>query len=330
MAYLINTDSEEHIYLNAHHLFGRLAYSVNTVLGQPEVSRIHAVIEWSNDVWKLRDFGKNGTWINQHKVDKGRAHSLSKGDILNFGTVDSNRYVVADLSQPQDTLVAVEDIGQLNADVIQLNNYNLLPNSDAPECALFLKFPDTTWCLETIGDSKPPVLLKENDLVNFSGRRWQLKLNRAEAETREVGGGVLSLDNIEFIFNLSMDEERTTLSLQTPNGTINLDARIHHYLTLNLARYKAESMNYDQDETEKGWVYTEQLAKDLGLTETYINIQIHRARKQFANALNARVNSEHFIQRRSGKIRLGAPTFKVYKGNKLECALSGNATSNLN
>ncbi|XOV80990.1 MAG: FHA domain-containing protein [Aestuariibacter sp.] len=327
MAYIIESGKDLPIYLNAHHLFGRLAYSVNTVISQPEVSRIHAVIEWVDSDWQLTDYGKNGTWLNQKQLEKDKPQIIKQGDIIHFGSMQANEYVVASNAPPQDILVAIDTSGQTQADVIPLNAYNLLPDSENPECALFLAYPNASWCVESLIDTTiPPSILRDKDLISFASQRWQLKLNRGEEQTRQIRRDAWSLDDVEFTFNLSMDEEHTTLSIHSPAGIINLDARTHHYLTLNLARYRADSMVNNVDETEQGWVYTKQLAKDLGLSETHLNIQIHRARKQLINALEGQIDAELFIQRREGQVRLGASYFRVYKGKMLECEFNKHTT----
>lgn len=327
MAYILEAGKNLPIYLNAHHLFGRLTYSVNTVVSQQEVSRIHAVIEWVDSDWQLTDYGKNGTWLNQKQLAKDNPQILKPGDIIHFGSMDASAYIVASVAPPQDILVAIDTSGQRQADVIPLSSYNLLPDSENPECALFLAYPNASWCVESLVDTTiPPSILRDKDLISFAAKRWQLQLNRGEEQTREIHHEAWSLDDVEFIFNLSMDEEHTTLSIHTPAGIINLDARIHHYLTLNLARHKADSLDRNVDETEQGWVYTKQLAKDLGLSETHVNIQVHRARKQFINALDGQIDAELFIQRRDGQLRLGATGFKVFKGKSLECEFSKHAS----
>ena len=72
------------------------------------------------------------------------------------------------------------------------------------------------------------------------------------------------------------------------------------------------------DQTEQGWIYTDKLARDLGLAETHLNIQIHRARKQLVEGLNNEGEADTFIQRRGGKVRLGVDLFEVIKGSTFE------------
>ena len=327
MAYLINKNTSDFFYINTHHSFGRLDNSVDTLINQVEVSRIHAVIEWDNEYWKLLDLSRNGTWLNGDKLKKEHYYSLKVGDEVYFGVPNQNGFVVKDVDPPTDFLVALDRSADSIEHIIPLKSYNLLPNDEDPEYAIYLGYPNKYWCLEHLNQTDLHAkILKENDLITFSGKRWQLRHNRSLESTRELRDEGWTLDTIELIFNLSMDEEHTSLLLQTPSGSVELDARIYHYLTLSLARYKAEAAIKNITKSEQGWIYTEQLAKDLGLSETYTNIQIHRARKHFTDAMSEHLDCSNFIQRRDGKVRLGATRFKIYKGQKLECACSDQST----
>ena len=97
--------------------------------------------------------------------------------------------------------------------------------------------------------------------------------------------------------------------------------RSHHYLTLNLARYRARDAQKGLDVSQQGWVYAEQLEKDLGIDSCYMNIQIHRARKQFADALEHLCDVRQLIERKAGKLRFGGTKFQILKGQQLECQL---------
>lgn len=325
MAYIIESGSSEPVYLNVNHIFGRSTRTANTIIAQPEISRIHAVIGWDQGQWIIVDYGRNGTWLNEKKLVKDRPYVLKLDDVIHFGALRCNEYRIVSVSPPQDILVAVDSSSGVQPDIIPLDIYNLLPVGDNPELALFLAYPGAEWFLESLDEmTSMPVILAESDLISFAGKRWQLRLNRGEALTRELISCSVGLDNIEFVFHISADEEHTTLIVNIDNDSINLSARTHHYLTANLARFKYKSYEEGIHESEQGWVYTEDLAKALGLTETHINIQIHRARKQFSNATNGQVNPEEFIQRRGGKVRLGATKFKVVKAHQVEIAFNGD------
>lgn len=319
MAYVVNESTGSIIPLKAYHLFGRLALSVDTVIERPEVSRIHCGIEWVETDWIIVDRSANGTFLNGEKLQTNQAKVLNVGDEICFSRASSNRFIVKTVTPPQDILVPSDQYVYGEQDILPLTNYNLLPNEDEPEIALYFDRLKGVWYLEsTTSPVQPEQRLQDKDLIVFANRRWQLFLNQITSKTQLLETELCCLNKVNCIFNTSMDEEHTQLTIQTPQGEVSLEARIHHYLTLLLARYKAQSIANGIEESEQGWVYTEQLAKDLGLSEPHLNIQIHRARKQFCNAMPLNKQAEQFIQRRNGMVRLGISKAQIYKGQTLE------------
>lgn len=122
----------------------------------------------------------------------------------------------------------------------------------------------------------------------------------------------------DVVFILSLDEETTQVILERESQTIDLQIRAHHYLMLVLARCRIEDAKKGLDKSSQGWIYTEQLSKYLGIDNCHINIQIHRARKQFSKVLGCDVNDEYLIQRQPGKVRFSGESCRIYKGEKLE------------
>jgi hypothetical protein len=127
------------------------------------------------------------------------------------------------------------------------------------------------------------------------------------------------INDYEFIFNMSLDEETTQLELHHQQ-TLDLAVRSHHYLLLQLARHRAEDAERGLDNKSQGWVYADQLAAELGLDNTHMNIQIFRARKQLVDALPDALGQQCLLERRGGKIRFGCEKFKIFKGEKLTLA----------
>ena len=58
--------------------------------------------------------------------------------------------------------------------------------------------------------------------------------------------------------------------------------------------------------------------KDLGVDMRYLNIQIHRARKQFSEVLVNVHDAENIIERQLRKVRFAGASFMIYKGCELE------------
>ena len=68
MGYLVESVSGRRTPLRAHHTLGRSADKVDTVISHPAVSRIHAVLEWQDGHWQIRDLSRNGCWVNGRRL----------------------------------------------------------------------------------------------------------------------------------------------------------------------------------------------------------------------------------------------------------------------
>jgi hypothetical protein len=315
MAYLIETQNHKRCYLYTNHCFGRLVGRVDTLVRQPKVSRIHVLIEWQNGCWCISDLSSNGTWLNYHKLHKRVRYLLQMGDVICLAAQPNAVFTVEDLSSPKDMIVPLSSCSDM---AIELEHYQLLPNKSQPEIRLYFLPAKGQWCVEPLTDlQSDSKLLNEYDIVTFAGKRWQLRLTDCVAhsdENENLTGDLL------FVFNLSLDEEATRLTLSRTDDVIDLDVRSHHYLTLNLARYRLNDINNDISVQCQGWISVEVLAKELGITRSHLNIQIHRAKKQYQSAINLEVCQEVLIERSAGKVRFAGSQIKVYKGGELQSA----------
>ena len=321
MAFLVNTQTNQRCFLYAYHSFGRLPYGVDTLVEHPGISKHHAIIEWHDNSWTIRDISRNGCWLNQQKLPKNSRYPLTKiGDTLCFGDPSNALFVIAQLSPPTDLLINLQHNGDDGEKTIELNQYHLLPNEHQPEVVLRFDTPKQQWRIEyCYQSSASQSALNEHDVIEFGGQSWRLHLSRFD--TTECLNSPHSIDELNFIFDLSLDEETTELRLQTPEQVIDFKARSHHYLTLHLARCRAADALKGVDNPMQGWVYPEQLLKELGLDISHLNIQIHRIRKQFCDALVGSCNDQALIERQAGKLRFSGSMFKIYKGRQLECQL---------
>lgn len=324
MAFLRSIDDATSVYLLALHKIGRASHTVDTTISDPTVSRLHSLFYWNGSAWQISDMSLNGTWLNGKKLVKESKYPIGVGDHIQFGNLSGPSFKVENIAPPKDYLSPCSGYGKGTRECIPLDTYNLLPNDDSPELALYMDYSHSRWCLEPVGrkdfDSK---VVHEGERLHFCDEDWTLSYNRADEKTVAIEEQRDRLTNIEFVFHLSMDEESTQLTLHKGLNNVSLNTRTHHYLTLTLARKKAADISANIDESEQGWMYTERLARDLGLTETHLNIQIHRARKQLIEALDYDLDAEHFIQRRGGKVRLGVNKFTVIKGSARDCSSEG-------
>ncbi len=224
-----------------------------------------------------------------------------------------------DIAAPADMLWPL-DKNPLPTAPIYLSRYHLLPDANTPELALFFNEDSQHWRREPLHQQhEEPIELNDGDLVQFCNSHWQFV--RAQIVGPTEAKASRHINDYEFIFNMSLDEETTQLELHHQQ-TLDLAVRTHHYLLLQLARHRAEDATRGLDSKSQGWVYADQLAAELGLDSTHMNIQIFRARKQLADSLPDALGQQCLLERRGGKIRFGCEKFKIYKGDKLTLASS--------
>ncbi|QMV13916.1 FHA domain-containing protein [Vibrio spartinae] len=319
MAYLSNIRLEHPIYLKAFHQIGRLSSAVDTTINLPDVSRIHAIIEFKKH-WYIRDLSKNGVRVNGERLETHCPYQLKRGDQIWFSSAQKEPFVIASLEPPKDILLpAYHDNNESHhLEPIYLKRYHFLPDDTSPELVVIYDQENQEWQCEHLTSSQCYVL-KDGEQLEFSNKAWRL-FKGAHSEEQETEYLDAQPDsNFRYIFNISQDEELTELTIKDSQRCIDCQTRSHHYLTALLARYKAEDLRQNIPEPSQGWRSVDQLTKDMGISETHINIQIHRARKQLAELQETMgVMVPNIIERKRGRIRLAATNYQVIKGNQLE------------
>jgi pSer/pThr/pTyr-binding forkhead associated (FHA) protein len=315
MAYILQKEKDRPIYVKAYHSIGSLKSAVETFISHPTVSRTHAIVHWKS---------KNGTAVNNQKIPTNSDIPIKKGDKLTLANNQELLFTLVDDSPPCDMPIPLEEPSQSMSsnfpDAVYLSGYHLLPNEVAPQAILY-KLPTNTWRIEYTNGPTKALDVNDGDWVYFDNRRWMLQCSLQGTDTLELTTSTRPIQDVLFRFNLSLDEEATQLELKTSQQTYDFQVRSHHYLTLNLARHKAADAQNGIDKAGQGWVYTELLAKELGTEISYLNIMIHRARKQFSDMLQQQYLCDHLIERQAGKLRFGGLHFEIYKGSELEHAV---------
>lgn len=322
MAYIFDTAAQIYIALAPHHTFGRLANSVNTHIDKPYVSKLHAAIEWSGKDWRIKNLGLNGTWVNGVKLSTNESVALNQNDELHFAELADPAFRVSDLYPPADMLWPLDILPDNKPDPVYLTRYHLLPDAITPELAVYFDEQRQQWHLETLTSEQEHHIhpLNDGDLVQLGNQHWQLVRAQIYGPTEVHAFPMQQLSDMEFIFNLSLDEESTQLELINGQQKVDLAVRNHHYLLAQLARHRAADAARGLDNKSRGWIYTDVLASELGLDTTHMNIYIFRLRKQIADSLPTILGLQHLLERRGGKIRFGCEKFKIYKGEALTTA----------
>ncbi|TDG13786.1 FHA domain-containing protein [Seongchinamella unica] len=318
MAHIRDTESKKSFPLRAHHTFGRCTERSDTVISSPITSRIHLALEWDGQRWNARDLSKNGTWLGNTRLTVNENTPLARGDQLHLGSPDMPPLELIDDSGPVSSLLGLDD-----APTLALEPFVFLPDQDRPEAVVTYSYQRRSWLVHPMEQDVPlqANLLHHGDRISFGGKRWEVFLTETEQRTEINQPPDSSLEDIEFVFDLSQDEENTALKMKLSDQDVSLGERSHHYLLLHLARLRAIGAARGYDGKTQGWIDNEQIKKDLGMDMPHINIMIFRARKQIAEKLGDTWDSEHLVERGKGRMRFGGSRFKIYKGEQLAFAL---------
>ncbi len=322
MGYILDTKSGRRLPLRAHHTLGRSADQVDTVVAAPEVSRMHAVLEWFLDGWQLRDLSRNGTWVNGKRLKAAHNTALELGASMTFGAQTGSAWELVDDGAPTSLLLA-DSAGTVT---LPLTSYLFLPDEIRPTLVIHYSNIRRSWLYHPIGDAEVDLQeypLRHQQRLETGAQAWRVFLADSANATELVPASGERLDTFQFLYDLSLDEEITRLRLQRGNQAIDLGERSHHYLLLQLARHRAEEAAEGLDNKSQGWVDTDLLARELGVDVSHLNILIFRARKQIAEKLPANIDPEPLVERRKGQVRFGCPNFSIFKGEQLTHSLNG-------
>lgn len=297
MARLIDTQGHP-ISLKGHHLIGR-SRAMTTSLRSPDVSAQHLAIAWDGQTWTVRDLAsRNGTCVDGRRLEAGEARPLRRGAVLEIGS-PVERWTLVDDAPPGPQASSGSSVIDGQPDLLAL------PSSDDP-LALVIYDPEEGWQLSK-DDLVAPI--RDGQEIEVGGRRWTISLPEAMDRTIEAARQRAGSPGVAMRFRVSADEEYVELTVEQGGARHRLPARAHHYLLLTLAR--ARLGDSGPSEPERGWLYTEELAKMLRQTSNQIYVNLHRARKEI-EALGLPEGGE-LVERRptTRQIRLGAREITV-------------------
>lgn len=310
MGTLINERTGQRVILRANHVFGRQGVRCDTYLQDQEVSRLHAVIRWSDGRWFVVDQSRNGSFLDGRRLTTGQGVMLYAGQHLRFGPSEDNSWRVGDLDPPVSSLVPV------NAALppVALTRHNLLPSAAEPELCLY-EVADGQWVLD---DGQTSRALNDGDAITFAGRAYRLQLAGDADDTRaSLDLNAAAPPTLEF--RLSLDEEHTRLQVRGAGQAADLGERSHHYCLVTLARQRLSDAQAGFDVSAQGWLDSPHLARMLGVEVTHLNILIYRARDQLMGALPSISALARIVERRRGRLRLGdGLAFEIYRGSELQ------------
>ncbi len=280
-------------------------------LEDPRVSGEHAAIFHRQRTWYVRDLAsRNGTMLNERYLRPGKPQALAAGDRLTFGARGARPWVLADESPPGPRAVC-------EGQIVMAGSSSLLMIPDGDEPGLTVHADGRHWIAEHFeGDDVFHAI--DQMSVEVGGKRWRLELPSLEAQQPDPGttvdgtGRFKGVAGVSFRIQHSRDEEYVRISARLGMRKHVLDGRAFHYMVLVLARARlSDALREDLTPDEHGWVYAEDLARDLGITRPRLNVYIFRARKQLEGL--GVDDAARIIQRRpqTQQLRLGVEDLEV-------------------
>lgn len=306
MAIIKNIRTQEIIYLNTQHTFGRNRHTSNTYLSEQDISQSHALISWKGSHWYIQDHSRNGTLVNGEYINHATV-KLSKGSKIQFGEQETTQWEMINLDSPSSYLKSLEDPNK----IIELTSCHAFPDDEKPEVLIYPG--DATWKLEKNGEALD---LVQGEVYDVDNEKYVFVENNILEDTMDNGHVV---NNAYFQFTLSSDEEHIRIKIITQNQELDLGERVHNYILLALARKRLIDVKIDHVLGDQGWITIDDLLKDMSrefgkeLDVYYLNLKIYRLRKLLLETKPYGYLFSNIIERRYGEIRLAHRYFQILK-----------------
>ena len=308
MGRLKNHLNGEVIHLHPHHTFGRHRSKSETVLISRDISKIHASIVWEEEQCKIVDHSRNGTWLNNNRLEIANSINLTVGDTIQFGGAINSSWQVLDLSPPRPLLIPLHS----DEPSIELDRLLALPDEELPALVIY-QSDHNQWRYD---DDSNSFTLKNGDIIHNNGLSWKFvaveKIEPTLSSKKEKKNAI-----IRFRFRVSPDEEHVALHILQDQQTIDLGKRVHHYPLLVLARQRLKDAGKGLDSISQGWIESQQFCSMLKMDYFHVNTQIYRARKQISQVIPKGQNLPKVIERRDGRLRFGSANLIIQSDDSL-------------
>lgn len=262
----------------------------------------HATITWDGSQWSLKDLtSRNGTRVNQTLL-VAQTLRLAAGDQIVFGD-PAERWVWHDEGAPIARVVRLDGTW-IGAQTGLL----LLPDEDQPCASLCAR--GEHWELEVDGVSRPVL---DGESVDINGVSYKFDLPSVDPRselTRTLNQRPLAVAAC-IHFEVSSDEEHVAVTLEAGSIAKELPTRALNYMLLVLARARAADEARGCASQDAGWLYVQDLARQLKASVETLNVDVHRARRAVGR-LALLEDPVNIVERRraSGQMRIGIPTFE--------------------
>lgn len=294
MARLTRFAGDESCQLAEETLIGRSSVC-RLQLNNSEVSKQHAIINWTRRGWSIRDLGsRNGTFVDGRRLEHGEEVVLLADTELRFGRKE--RWIL-DSAAPPALVAETVDEGEPQ----RVSGEQMLTIVSGEELIASISCDlGGRWILET-GETFR--VLTPGETFEVGGRRWCFRAPEIASSTEaSTWAPRVTRARIRFSY---VNETLKMVRVEVGERVHEFERRGHHQLLLALAELRERDRKQGVDEPEAGWISHVELRELLSVTRNYVNVNVHRVRKQFEDA--GFTDAACVIERRrgSGKLRIG-------------------------
>jgi len=253
------------------------------------VSSLHALVQWNGRSWDLKDLGsRNGTFLNGVRIDASATRSMQETDEVAFGD-RRTAWILADASAPGP--MAVSDDGDRN---FGDEGILAIPSREHPVLTVF-QSTRGSWRVESDECTRDVV---DGETIEARGKRWRLSLPLLSEDTLTVTRGRrLLIPDVRMRVIPGPSEAETQIDIERDEDRFGLSAGAHGRILLVLARAR------QGDPEGGGWLERDDILAELNISSNHLNVCVHRARRQFAEA--GFVDAVQVVERSGRRLRFG-------------------------
>lgn len=251
------------VALRARTTFGRDAGN-DVALDEPQASAQHAVIQWLDKRWTVRDLAsRNGTWVQEQRIAAGEDIVLGLGDSVAFGDPRRRWWVMA-----TDPPAIFAECLAAPRRVDAVDGVLGLPSIDDPRVMIYAGA--RAWLIEGTEGTRPT---HDRAVVVVDGMPWRLALPEQLDDTAGLG---VEGPGVRIRVSGSLNRPRIEI-LRIGDWEPVRPASCDRLLWV-LAREREDDL--DRPEGDRGLTHIDLVARELGVGPSTVDVYVHRLRNR--------------------------------------------------
>lgn len=289
--------------LEPEHLIGR-ASTCALCLDAPYISAHHALVRWTAEHWEIKDLAsRNGTFVDDARLEPGVAYPIGRGSRLAFGKV-AQQWELADDSFPSVMVVPLDGAEA----VLVEGELVAFPSGDDPQVTIYRS--EGLWLLEKADEPIAPI--SNQQTFEVCGCIWRFCCAEPACPTWLTNAPqAMEVRHLQLSFSVSRNRRETHLEISRAGQTLEMGRRTHNALLLALARRRLQDVAEGVPETSCGWMYQDDLPHDVAPDSFRLNGDVFRIRQQFVTA--GVIDAANIVERRprTRQLRIGTSRISI-------------------